>query len=221
MASRRFKIKYKRLFIFLCIFVVLVLLVFKILTLRITNIYISGNSYLSDQYIIELANLQNYPNAFFKFSNNIESKIEKDMFIKEVKVNKKGFTKVYIEVIENRPLYYSELLDKTILLDGSLSDSIFDVPVLVNRIDESIYDEFLDKFGLINIDVLDVISEITYSPNDVDKELFMFYMRDGNYVYVNIDKFESVNRYFDMVVQFKKHNGILYLDSGEYFKILD
>ena len=46
-------------------------------------------------------------------------------------------------------------------------------------------------------------------------------MNDGNYVYINLDKFESINRYSEMVTMFDNHKGILYLDSGEYFKILD
>ena len=221
MASRRFKIKYKRLFIFLCIFVVFVIVLIKFFTLKITNIYVSGNNYISDQYIIELAKLENYPNAFFNFSDSIETRIEKDKYIKEVKVKKKDFTKIYIEVVENRPLYFNEDNGKTVLLDGTETSDKFDIPVLVNKIDESIYKEFLEKLSLIDIDVMNLISEISYKPNEVDDELFIFTMRDGNYVQVNIDKFESMNKYFDMVVQFKNHKGILYLDSGEYFKILD
>ena len=74
---------------------------------------------------------------------------------------------------------------------------------------------------MINYDVFNNISEIEYTPNSVDSKLFLFTMNDGNYIYVNLDRFESVNKYFDMIVNFNNHKGILYLDSGEYFKILE
>ena len=79
----------------------------------------------------------------------------------------------------------------------------------------------MSQLSKIDINVFDIISEIQYVPNSVDNKLFLFTMNDGNYIYVNLEKFESVNKYFDMVVNFNNHKGILYLDSGEYFKILD
>ena len=79
----------------------------------------------------------------------------------------------------------------------------------------------LSYLSKIDYSVYNCISEIEYSPNSVDNKLFLFTMNDGNYIYVNLDRFESVNKYFDMITNFNNHKGILYLDSGEYFKILD
>ena len=43
--------------------------------------------------------------------------MKKDIYITDVKVYKKGFTKVYIEVLENEPIFYYQSLEKTILSD--------------------------------------------------------------------------------------------------------
>ncbi len=189
--------------------------------LKITNIYVSGNTYLTDQEIIELGKISNYPNALFTFSNFIESNIRKSDLVDSVDVKKKGFTKVYISVKENRPLFYDDIQKKTVLMDGKMLDKVYNVPVLVNIIDKDVYSKFLSLFSNINSDVFSSISEIEYTPNVVDKELFLLTMNDGNYIYVNLNRFDSINKYFDMMVNFNNHKGILYLDSGEYFKILD
>ncbi len=215
------KIRYKRLIIFLFFIIVFVFIILKLMFLKITNIYVSGNTYLTDQEIIELGKISNYPNALFTFSNFIESNIRKSDLVDSVDVKKKGFTKVYISVKENRPLFYDDIQKKTVLMDGKMLDKVYNVPVLVNIIDKDVYSKFLSLFSNINSDVFSSISEIEYTPNVVDKELFLLTMNDGNYIYVNLNRFDSINKYFDMMVNFNNHKGILYLDSGEYFKILD
>ena len=215
------KIRYKRLAIFLVFILLLGLIGLKVLSLRISNIYVSGNVYLSEQKVIELGKISNYPRTFFRLSSFIESSIEKSDYVKSASVKKKGLTKVYITIEENRPLYFDQASNKTILMDGSSVSDKIDVPSLVTPVSEEIYSSFLSQLSLIDLPVLNYISEIEYTPNSVDSKLFLFTMNDGNYIYVNLDRFESVNKYFDMVVKFNNHKGILYLDSGEYFKILE
>lgn len=221
MTVKKCRIRYKRLIVFLLILLVIGLIVFKIFSLKITNIYISGNDYLSDQEIIEIAKIDDYPSAIMTFSSAIEHNIISNSYIKSVDVYKKHLTGVYITVKENKPLFYDDINHRTILEDGSYVNKVFNVPILMSNVNNEIYDEFLEKFSLINSDVFSVISEVSYVPNDVDSELFLFTMNDGNYIYVNLDKFDSVNKYFGMISKFNNHKGILYLDSGEYFKILD
>lgn len=220
MAHKKFKIRYKRLIVFLLILIVIILVVFKLFSLRITNIYVAGNNYLSDQDIIEIAGVENYPGAVMTFSKTVESKVNASAYVSSVNVKKK-FTRLYIDITENRPLVYDEVNKRTVLMDGSFVSDNFNIPSLVTGIDSLVYENFLKCFSLIDADVFNNISEVSYVPNDVDKELFLFTMNDGNYIYVSLDRFDSVNKYFDMVVKFNNHKGILYLDSGEYFKILD
>ena len=220
MTQKKVKIRYKRLIVFLIILIIILLSVLWLLNLKITNIYVDGNSYLSDQDIIELAGINNYPSAFLTLSKTVKSKVKSNPYITDVVV-KKSFTKFYITVKENRPLFYDEINDRTVLSDGSYVKDRFNVPILKTRVDDSIYNDFLESLVLVDISVFNSISEISYVPKDVDNKLFLFTMIDGNYVYANTYKFSSLNKYFDMVSKFNNHKGILYLDSGEYFKILD
>ena len=221
MKGKKFKIRYKRLFLFLIILSVVALLSLYFINLRITNIYVSGNYYLSDQDVIEISKIQDYPRTFFNNSFDIKRRLASSNYIESAKIKKKFLTQVYIEVVENRPLFYSDLKKKVVLKDGSLVDDYFNVPILTTDVSDEIYDVFLKKLSLIDLSVFDNISEISYVPRDVDNELFLFTMNDGNYISVNLNRFDSINRYFDMVTKFNNHKGILYLDSGEYFKILE
>ena len=46
-------------------------------------------------------------------------------------------------------------------------------------------------------------------------------MNDGNLVYINLKKMESLNNYVSIIKNFENKKGILRLDSGEYFTILE
>ena len=62
---------------------------------------------------------------------------------------------------------------------------------------------------------------MTYTPNDFDKDRFLLYMDDGNSVYLTITKFRMLNYYNKVLPQLGDKKGILYLDSGNHFKIME
>ena len=219
--SSKIKIKYKNIVICLIVVSLFGLGIITFCQLPISNIYIINNKYLNDQEIIEYAGLSDYPKTSSVFGLSIKQKLKKHPLINNVKVTKKMFTNVYIEIVENRPLFYDSAQNKTILLDGTLYEGKFNIPFVINYIPDTIYDVFYKQMTLLYPDVIDRISEIKYDPNDVDAERFLLLMKDQNYVYVTIDKFTSINNYLDIVKKFSSKKGILYLDSGEYFKILE
>ena len=190
--------------------------IYKVITVKIKNIYIVGNSYLSDKYIIEKASLDTYPPFFLTTSNKIKKSLKNDKFIYNVKV-KKTFFSVYLYIEENTPLFYSSTLNKTILKDGSSIDDILDVPTLKNYIPDNIYDDFIDKMR--NTTVINRIAEIEYKPNDVDSKRFYLLMNDGNSVYLTLDDYLKINDYVDALTTLNGKKGILYWDSGNYFEI--
>ena len=71
----------------------------------------------------------------------------------------------------------------------------------------------------IDKDILLKISHIEYSPNEVDKERFLLYMTDANYVYITLSKIEKINKYNSIVQELENKKGIIYLDSGDYVEI--
>lgn len=46
-------------------------------------------------------------------------------------------------------------------------------------------------------------------------------MTDGNYVYVDIDTFDKINKYLSILESLPDKNGILYLDYGNNFEIIE
>ena len=219
------KNKKKLRFIFTLILILLLLLyllfylVNYILDRRITNIYISGNYYLKDYEIISLAGLEDYPSNLKNSSKKISSNLENSIYILDAKVTKK-FRKVYIEVKENRPLYYNKNTNKTVLSDKAETDNIYHVPTLLNYIPDTIIDNFIKSMNMLDIDILERISEIEYDPKDGDEYKFLLTMNDGNYVYLTLtgNSFKKLNSYPAMLKKFDGKKGILNLDYGNYLE---
>ena len=195
-------------------------IVYFIIGTKINNIYIYGNTYLSDQEIIELTNLQDYPNYYTTSASSIEKKLEKQELIKDVKVEKKFFKQIHIHVYEHKVLFKMD--DKYVLEDKSeiiFANDIYNVPILINYVPNTKLDSFITKLNEVSDDILIKISEIKYDPTDLDEDRFLLYMNDDNYVYITLTKLDLINKYNETLEQLEGKKGILYLDSGNYFKI--
>ncbi|MDD3452734.1 MAG: FtsQ-type POTRA domain-containing protein [Bacilli bacterium] len=219
------KIRYGRILVFLLIIFLLFYLISTFVKFPIKNIFIYNNQILSDQEIIELASLENYPSIFYKTSFSIEKMLEKNIYIKDAKVKKRSLSEIAIYIEENNPLFYDTTLSKTIFENKETTTDILKVPVLINYVPDTIYDDFIKKMSEIDTEILNRISEIKYDPNTVDTERFLLTMSDGNYVYLTLEEFDKINSYvdiyLDIIGKYGNKIGILYLDSGEYFKILE
>ena len=212
---------YKRLLTIFAIIFVVLFCAFKLLNTKITNIEIRGNSILSDQEIIDLAGIRNYPNSLAHSSLSIKKKLKKNIYIDSDKVKKSNFLKkVTITVKENRALFYYAPDNQTILSDGTHVLDTFNVPILVNQVPEDILEKFITKLGDVNDEILIRINEIRYVPTDMDDTLFLLSMNDKNYIYVNTSTLIKLNDYLSMLKTFNNKKGILHLDSGDYFEIM-
>ena len=219
--KKKRKIRYDRILIFLVIVIFIVISFTFLFNLKISNIYILNNSFLTNQEIIEIAGISDYPETLKNLSVQIEDRLKNNIYIKDVKVYKKGLTKVYIDVVENRPLFYYESSKKTILTDGRETDEKFVVPTVINYITDNYYEAFINEMANLDENILKRISEIQFSPNDVDDNRFLLTMTDGNYVYVNISTFNKLNKYISIIEELPNKNGILYLDYGNNFEIIE
>ena len=213
------KISILKILILFLIIYLLITCIYKLVTMPIKNIYVIGNTYIKDKYIIEIAGLEEYPPFFLTTSRNIYKKIKNDNLILNVKVKKTPFS-IYLYIEENIPLFYNKITDKLVLKDGTSIDEIYNAPTLNNYIPDTIYNEFIEKMGNVEIDVLKRISEIEYKPNDVDTERFYLLMNDGNIVYLTLDDFLKINNYIETLKIINGSKGILYWDSCNYFEII-
>lgn len=216
--------KIRKIYKILGLIVILALIIYGVINIKIKNIYVKGNNILTDQEIIELAGIENYPKLFSISKLKLENKIKLNQVIDTVKVKKNIFGRVDIEVVEYNMLLKDEV-DNGIYLSNNkkitMDENITGYPSLINVVDESVLKSFLKKLDTIDKDILFKISEIEYTPNEYDKELFLFYMNDGNYVYININRLSNINKYEGMLEQLEGRKGILYLDSGNHFEILE
>ena len=218
--KKKVKLKFTGIILLLIIFSILGLFIYKFLTRRITNIYVSGNDYLSDWDVIVEAKLDNYPISIQNTSPILKKRLKRNILIRDAKIYKKG-TSVYIEIDENRPIFYDNIKKKTVLTDSKTIDQVYDVPLLDSEISVKMYNTLLNGLSKLKKDVLIKISEITYSPDSIDTERFVLTMTDGNYVYITLKKINLINDYMDIVKEFGSKKGILYLNSGGYFKIME
>ena len=224
MATKKVKIKVKKkkvnlrkitiAFIFIALFT---LSVVYFIHLPLKNIYIVGNRQLSDKMIIEMAKLDDYPPYINTYFLNIKDNLLKNEYIKSIVIRRKFPSKIIIEVEEYKALAIYK--DKLILSSGKQVDSSVDyVPYIVNDIDQ-VYDKFVESFAKLDDDILLKISHIEYAPNEVDKERFILYMVDDNYVHITLSKIEKLNKYNSIVQELENKKGIIYLDSGDYVDV--
>ena len=197
--------------------------VYYLFSLPIKNIYISGNTYLSDATIIETAGIKNYPSMMKVSRRKVTKKLKKNEFVNDVKIKKKLNGTIKITISESKPLFYNRNTKKIVLLNGnSIEDKNLDakIPSLINIVPNDLYKSLVKSFSRVNYDIVMQISEIEYSPdiiNDktIDPERFLLRMIDGNSVYVNPVNITRLNNYFEVYDRLPDGvKGTLYFDSN-------
>ncbi len=200
------------------------LIITYILTVKVKNIYIVGNNLLKDQEVIELANLENYPKLFKISSYSLKNKIKLNQYVKDVRITKSLFGKITIYIEEYNVLLKNDV-DNTMYLSNFKkipNDNQFvGIPSLINATPDDILKSFLEKLDKIDKTILTKISEIEYRPNEYDKDLFLFYMNDGNYVYITTTRLNNINKYDEVLLELDGKKGIIYLDSGNHFQAFE
>ena len=202
----------------------LIFIVYEYLDTSIKNIIITGNKSLNDDYIIDIAGIKNYPSFYVTSTNKIRSKLIKDKYIKDVKVDRKFYHVFEIKVKENKALFINNTKNKVVFEDKTeipidKVNNTYNIPRVMNYVPDDKYKAFIKKMATINDDILVKISDIEYKPNDLDKDRFLLYMDDGNVVYLTLTKFKMINYYNKVLTQLENKKGILYLDNGNHFQI--
>ena len=218
------KLKVFNLLLVLLVLTGLFLVTYFLIKTPIKNIVIKGTSYLNDDYIIELADIKDYPSFIMTSSSKIKKKLLKSEYIEDVKINKKFGFILQISITENIPIFYNNNTNKYVLNNGKevKEDEInknSNVPRLLNYVPDKKFSQFINGMNRIKKEILLKVSDIEYKPNDYDKDRFLLYMDDGNMVYLTLTKFKTLNHYNDVLPQLEGHKGILYLDNGNHFEI--
>lgn len=217
------KIKVFNLLLLILIVGIIDFCTYKYVTSDISNIIIRGNKILNDEEILKMANLENYPSFILTSSSKIKNIIEDEPYVKKVNVRKKFYHTIDINIKEYDVLFFNKTTGKYVLSNSHefSSDKNFRVASLVNYTPDKKYKALIEEMGEVDKEILGKISEIKYQPNEFDKDRFLLLMDDGNSVYVTLTKFEMINHFNDVLGQLEGRKGILYLDSGNHFKIME
>lgn len=222
--KKRVRLKVKNLIILLLVFSFILLMGYCALMMPINNIYINGNEILSDDEIMDMVDISDYPS--FVLANRFEMKkiLLDNSYIDSVTIKKKFGNILEIKIVEHK-VVASNKDGKIILSSGKIIDNtygIYDVPLLVNEINsDDVYKLFVTKMRDIDRDILRQVSEIEYSPVDVDSERFLFYMSDKNLVHVSLTKLNKIDKYNKIKDKLEGKRGIIYLDSGDFVSIVN
>lgn len=223
---KRKKLKIFRLLLVILILGVLVFAIYLYLDTSIKNIIIKGTNYLNDDYIIELAKIDDYPSFYYTTSYGIKKRLKSSPYIKKVEVKKSLGHIITINVEENRILFDYAANNKFILenkkeISKNELVNVKRVPRLMNYVPDKKYETLIKGILKVDKNILGKISEITYLPTDYDKDRFLLYMDDGNSVYITLTKLNMINYYNKVLTQLSGKKGVLYLDSGNHFKVME
>lgn len=219
MKKKRIKIRWSKVIVLAVIITFAVLGIYLYTSIPVRTIYVTGNKILSENEVLKSTNLLSYPKIYTLSETMMEKDLLKNPLIKKAEVTKSLSGKVTISIIENKILY-QDSANNIMLSSGKIIENreISGIPTLINEVVD-VEDKFIDKMTLIKQDILIHISEIEYKPSDLDKERFLFYMSDGNYVYITLSKIDLINSYNEIYPTLEGKKGILYLDSGNHFEI--
>ena len=216
--KKKIKFKIIPIFIFILLSVSLYYGIKYLSDTKIKNIYILGNNLLSDQEIIELAGIENYPSFYKTLSKNMKKGIKKSPYVKSVSISKKFFNVLEINVVEYTPLF---IMNNELILENEDKVPVKDikVPILVSMVQDEPFSKLVKGFLKVKLNIRNNVSEIIYAPTAYDQTRFLLYMDDGNHVYVNTGKMENLNYYDEIYPTLNNKKGTLYLDSGNHFEV--
>ena len=229
MAHKKVKIRFNflRLFTLLLIGYLFVCVTYKIINEPIRNIIISGNNLVTDNEIIELANIKDYPALFTLNTSKLKESVKSNPLISEVDVKKNLKFQLRINVKELKIICLDIINNKLLLEDGTstTNNNMYQgIPSLINYTPEDTLKELLKSMGELDYGTISGISEIEYSPsknknNEVmDDTRFLLKMNDGNTVYINIYTINKLKNYQKIYANLNE-KGILHLDSGDYLEV--
>ena len=217
MKKKKKKRKLKKVFVVILFIFIISLVVFLLSLIKVRGYYVLGNGYVSEETILDTCSLDEDTSYFLTWSFLINKKCKNNSMIKSVKVDHTKTFEIRLLVEEYKVLFkYDNYAINE--LGKKIDSENEDAPVLINEVkDKEIYDRFVSKMNKVDDSILSIVSDIKYDPNDVDKERFLFYMNDGNMVYVTLSKINKINSYPSITKTIENRRGVLYLDYGNYF----
>ena len=212
----------KRTLVFIIIIYIVLYSLYCLLNNPIKHIEITGNNLVTDAEILRISKLKDYPNIL-KYSNrSIRKRIKKLELIEEVKVKKWFGYQIFIEVKENKPLFYYK--DKLVLSNRNILSNdykILGIPIFINELTSDELSKFVNSFKKLNDNIIYEINCIEYYPLITEKgkiinsDRYKIVMNDGNTIIANIKSISVLNKYNDIYASLNGNLGTINLDSNK------
>ncbi|MDD2505441.1 MAG: FtsQ-type POTRA domain-containing protein [Bacilli bacterium] len=223
MKTKKRKLNIKKMFILILFLYLIGCSSYYVYKKPIQNIIITGNVYVKDVQIIELAKIKDYPSIFSINIKNMQKSIKKEPMIDEVLIKRNLKFQLKINITEAKMVLLNTSNNNLILSNGKSIPNTYNyqgIPTLINYTSEKVLKKFSLGLGEVDLGIIGLINEIEYSPTmseegvSLDEERFILYMNDGNTVYTNAEKCSTLNHYKEIYASLNGKKGILNLDSG-------
>ncbi len=222
--KKKLRLNYKGIFKLLIFILFIVLTILYFLKLPIKNIYIKGNKIVSDNEIIEVAGIKEYPSIFKLNTSKMKKKIKEIPLISNVTIKRNLLGKITIKVEEDDILFYYKLEE---IYYSSSNNKIEDnnkflgIPILINETPNKILKKLIKAFNKVDKNILKMINTIEYNPyrdkegNIIDETRFKLTMNDTNTVMIDTVNIKKLNSYLEIYVSLNMNEvkGLLYLDT--------
>ena len=115
---------------------------------NIKNIIVKNNSYLNDDYIIDLAGVKNYPSFWLTSTIKMQKKLNNSPYIEKVSIKRKFYNVLEFDIKENVPLFVYEGDHKVVFENKNTVNvdeeiTLFRIPRLMNYVPDNKYDSFI------------------------------------------------------------------------------
>ena len=206
----------------ICAAILLMIVYFVMPVSRVSGITLSGNAFLSRDYILDLADLSNNSIYYLSLPFILERRIEKDPLIEKAKVSLERDNSVKITVTERKILGYRYEDEPLILMaDGSYVelkstylDIITKIPLILGFNTEEQTEKLCRSFADVDEKIIRDISEISQYSLSYDPEAIRVLMRSGGYFMGNFYNMGVLNRYWAIYNYQKDKSQCIFADDS-------
>ncbi|MEL3960435.1 FtsQ-type POTRA domain-containing protein [Lysinibacillus endophyticus] len=229
--KRRKRTNFKFMILIILFFLTLFLLLyFQSPYSEINKIKITGSNLVEDKDYIKQSQLQIGDSMWGFNVGDVEERIAKQYWVKDVEVKRKWLTTVEIKVNEWQKVAYISLdnefypmLENGDVFKESNTLEPIDAPLFLQFDDEKLRKRLLKELAKLDSTVLALISQINSTPSSADPYSITLYMNDGYEVRAEITTLaEKLNFYPSIVAQIENSSdyskGIIDIEVGSYYK---
>lgn len=228
--QRRKKANRRLIFLLLLFFSLIVFIVyFQSPLSHVHKIEVLGNSFYSDNELINTAGLSKNTNIWKVKEGSLEDKLKKLPEVKTatVKVNLPNTVSITIKeykriaYIKKDKHYFPVNENGKILKNTGENEEIpANAPILIGFSEGNVLNEMIEELGKLPDEVFNSISEIHHTPKETDKYHVTLFMNDGFEVSATVRSFsEKMAHYPSIVSQLDPaKEGVIDMEVGSYFK---